>query len=69
MKQYKKNVAHKAPETYAAKITRIDKHRKGSMMFFNICIKSFFFRYCLLISNLLQEKRVIKNTLFGDKWP
>lgn len=36
-------------------------------MFFNICIKSFFSCYCLLISNLLQEKSVIKNTLFGDK--
>lgn len=68
MKQYKKNVAHKAHETYAAKITRIDKHWKSSMMLFNICIKSFFFScYCLLISNLLQEKSVIKNTLFGDK--
>lgn len=63
----KKNVANKAHETFAAKITRIDKHWKSSMMFLTYVLNLFFPCYCMLISNLLQEKSVIKNALFGDK--
>lgn len=65
MKQYKKMLNKRLMKHMLQKLQ--ESINTGKVDFFKICIKSFYSCNCMLISNLLQEKSVIKNTLFGDE--